>query len=87
MEQIVIYLLIVQRLIICKAKDPKIKTYPLCLGNASVDFSANNMINTGLNGSVYNFFVGYNLIDNSNIINIHRYLMKKHGIAQNVWIY
>ena len=31
------------------AKDYKIKKCPLCLGNISGDFSANNMIKTGLN--------------------------------------
>ena len=28
----------------------------------------------------YKFSVDYNIIDNSNIINIHKYLMKKHDI-------
>ena len=40
-----------------KAKDSEIKTYPLCLGNVSVDFSDTNMIETGLNGSVYDFSI------------------------------
>ena len=35
---------------------------------------------TGLNGYVYDFSVDYNTIDNRNIINIHKYLMKKHNI-------
>ena len=38
-----------------KAKDSKIKQYPLCLGNISGDSSANNMDRTGLNGCVYDF--------------------------------
>ena len=38
------------------------------------------MIKTGLNGYVYNFSVDYNTIDTSNIIDIHKYLIKKHGI-------
>ena len=29
----------------------------------------------GLNGCVYNFSVDYNAIDNSNTINIHKYLL------------
>ena len=33
-----------------KAKDSEIKKYPLCLGNISGDFLANNMIKIGLNG-------------------------------------
>ena len=35
---------------------------------------------TELNGYVYDFSVDYNFIDTSNIINIHKYLMKKHDI-------
>ena len=33
---------------------------------------------TGLNGYVYEFSVDYNIIDTSNIIDIRKYLMKKH---------
>ena len=58
----------------------KKKKNPLCLGNISIDFSADNTIKTGLNGSAYDFFVQY-IIDTSNIINICKYLMKKNGIA------
>ena len=29
---------------------------------------------------MYDFFVDYYIIDNTNIINIHKYLMKKHEI-------
>ena len=54
--------------------------YPFCLGNISKDFPVNNMKKTGLNGYVYEFSVDYNIIDNSNIINIHNYLTKKHDI-------
>ena len=35
---------------------------------------------TGLNGFVYNFSVGYSTFDTSNIIDIHKYLIKKHDI-------
>ena len=35
---------------------------------------------TGFNGYVYDFSVDYNIIDTSNIISIHKYLMKKHDI-------
>ena len=35
------------------------------------------MMKTELNRSVYDFYVGYNIIDASNIINIHKYLIKK----------
>ena len=36
------------------------------------------MIKIGLNGYDYEFSVDYNIIDTSNIINIHKYLMKKY---------
>ena len=64
-----------------KAKDSEIKKiYPLCLGNISGDFSVNSMKETGLNGYVYDISVDYRAFDNSNVINIHKFLMKKHGI-------
>ena len=61
-------------------KASKIKPYSLCLGNISKDFTANNMKKTGLNGYVYDFYVDYNVIYNSNVIGIHKYLLKKHDI-------
>ena len=33
-----------------------------------------------LNGNVYNFYVDYNFIDKSDILNIHKYLMTKNNI-------
>ena len=42
-----------------KAKDSAIVATPLCLGNISKDWSANNVKKTGLNGYVYEFNVGY----------------------------
>ena len=62
------------------------KKYLLCLGNISGDFLANNMKKTktkkktGLNGCGYNFSVDYKTLNTSNIIDIHKYLMKKHNI-------
>ena len=65
-----------------KAKDSEIKRYPLCLGNISKDFSIDNMKNTGLSVYVYDFSVNYNIIDICNIIDIYKYLMKRHDIKQ-----
>ena len=77
----VFYLLMLQKIYQFKAKGFEIKKYPLYLGNISRDFSANNMKKkTGLNGYVYDFSVDYRAFDTSNIINIHKYLMKKHDI-------
>ena len=44
------------------------------------EFSIDNMTKIGLDGYVYGFNVDYNAIDTSNIINIRKYLMKKHDI-------
>ena len=63
-----------------KANDSEIKIYPLFLGNISKDFTSISMKRTRLNGCVYEFFVDCNIIDTSNIIDIHKYLMKKHDI-------
>ena len=56
-----------------KAKVSEIKKCILCLENVSKDFTAINMMKTGLNGYVYDFNVDYNIIDISNIIDIHKY--------------
>ena len=63
-----------------KEEDSQIKKYPLCLGNISKEFSLDNMKKTPLKGYAYDFSVDYFVIDTSNIINIHQYLMKKHDI-------
>ena len=60
-----------------KAKDSEIKAYSSCLGNISKDFTLNNMNNTGLKGIVKVFSVDYNPISTSDILDIHRYLMKE----------
>ena len=54
-----------------------------------MDILANNMMETELNRSVYDFSVGYTIIDASNIINIHKYLIKKewHSIKCYIYIY
>ena len=50
------------------------------LGNISGDFSTNNLEKTALNGFVYDFSVDYRAFDTSSIINIDKYLVKKHKI-------
>ena len=45
----------------------------MCLGNVSVDCSANSMIKTGLDRKVHDFSVDYSIIDTSNIIDINKY--------------
>ena len=63
-----------------KAKDSEIVATPLFVGNISKDFSVDNMKNTGLNGYVYDFGVDYDAIAVDDILDIHKYLMKKNGI-------
>ena len=65
-----------------KAKDSEIKACPLRLGNISNDFFVDNMRKTGLNGYVYDFSVDYNAIAVDDMLDIHKYLMKKHDIKQ-----
>ena len=63
-----------------KAKDSEITAYPLCLGNISKDWLVHNMKKTRLKGYVYDFNVNYNAIAISDILDIHKYLMKKNEI-------
>ena len=67
-----------------KAKDSEIVASPLCLGNISKDWSADNMEKTGLSGYVYEFNVDYRYLNPSdtvkNMPTIHAYFMFKYGI-------
>ena len=63
-----------------KAKNSEIVTTPLCLGNVSKDFSVDNMEKAGLNRYVYDFSVDYDVIAVDDILDIHKYLMKKNDI-------
>ena len=60
-----------------KAKDSEIVATPLCLGNISNNFSADNMKKTGLNGYVHDFGIDHDAIAVDDILDIHKYLMKK----------
>ena len=60
-----------------KAKDSEILAYSLYLGNISQD----NMKKTGFNGYIYDFSNDYNVIAVFEILDIHKYLMKKNGIV------
>ena len=63
------------------AKDSMIVPNNLCLGNVSKDFSAINMKKTGFNAYIYEFRVDYDSIDVDDILDIHKYLMKKNNIV------
>ena len=60
-----------------KAKDSEIVAAPLCLGNISKEWSVDNMEDTGLNAYVYDFSVNYDATAVDDILDIHKYLMKK----------
>ena len=63
-----------------KAKDSKIVATPLCQGSISKHWSINNIKRTGLSGYVYDFSVDYEAIEVDNILDIHKYLMKKNNM-------
>ena len=50
------------------------KTYPLCLGSISKDFTIKNGVKKKCNCF---FFVDYNIANTINIFDIHGYLMKE----------
>ena len=63
----------------------KIKAYPLCLENISKDFTTNKMKKkkrekNRIEWIYLRFFVDYNNVGLNNIINFHKYLMKKSDI-------
>ena len=64
-----------------KSKDFGVITDPLCLGNISQDFPTNDMKNMGLYGNVYEFNVYYQYISVDNMLNIHKYLIKRPNIV------
>ena len=63
-----------------KAKYSETVATPLCLGNISKDISVDDMKKTGLNRFVYDFSVDYGAIAIDDIVDIHKYLMKKNSI-------
>ena len=64
-----------------KAKDSEIVQNPLCFGNISKNWSAENMKKTGLTGYVYDFSADYGSTYVDDIEDIHQYLMKKNDIV------
>ena len=64
-----------------KAKDSEIVVGPVYLGNISKDWSVDNMKKAGFTGNIYDFSVDYNPTAVNDIINIHKYLIKKNNIV------
>ena len=63
-----------------KAKDSQIVENPLYLGNISKDWSVDNMRKTGFNSYIYDFSEDYDAIAVDDVLDIHKYLMKKNNI-------
>ena len=80
MEQIVTYLLMVQEFPNLNKKFLKIVASPLCLGNISKNWSTGNMKKTCFNKYVYNFSIDYDATDVDDIVDMHKFLMKKNNI-------
>ena len=59
-----------------KTKNSEIKDYPLCLGNILKDFTINSGKNRIKRGCKF-FSVDFNPIETNNILDIHKYLMKR----------
>ena len=61
-----------------KAKDSEIVATLLCPGNISKGWSVDNTVKTGLRGYVYDFSVDYDAIAVDDVLDIHKYLIKKN---------
>ena len=73
MEAAVSHLLMIQRNINSRQKIQKQNYFQV----TSKDFTIDNMKKTEIKGSVKVFSIDYNAIDTSDILDIHRYLMKE----------
>ena len=60
-----------------KATDSEVVGTPLCLRNISKDWSVDNMKRATFNGYVYDFSVDYDAVAVDDILDIHKYLMKR----------
>ena len=64
-----------------KTIDSEIVSTPLCLGNISKEFSKNITKKTGLNRYFYGFSVDYDAVGVADMLDIHKYLMKKNRVV------
>ena len=64
-----------------KAKNYELIKYPMCLGGLSKDYNKNSGKDTGLYGNIYDFSVDDSAIRNDEILDIHKYLMKKNNLV------
>ena len=77
MEQIVTCLLMVIKFTNLKQKILRLWQFLYVQGNVSKDWSVDNMKKIGLNDYVYDFSVDYDTIAGDDILDIHKYSMKK----------
>ena len=63
-----------------KVKDSETNAALLCLGNVSKDFSVDSMKRAGLFRYIYDFSVDYHGIDVKHVLDIDKYVIKKHDI-------
>ena len=64
-----------------KGKNSELMKYPMCLGVLSKDYNRNSRKGTGLYENVHDFSIDYSAITNVEILDIHKYLMKKNNIV------
>ena len=65
-----------------KAKDSKIEATPLCLGNISKDWPADNMKKAGFNGYIYDFSIDYDATDVNDILDIWHSVIKLNSVIK-----
>ena len=64
-----------------KSKTDQLVKEKLCLGNLSDQWTTSESEKTGLHGKIYDFVVDYEQIAGTDkILDMHRYLIKKHNI-------
>ena len=63
-----------------KAKYSETVATSSCLGKISKYWTVDNVKKTGLNENAYDFSANYDAIPVDDILDIHKYLMKKNGI-------
>ena len=61
-------------------KDSELNAYSLFFGKCSKDFAVDNINETGLYGYVQHFPANHDRIGVDDILDIHKYLIKKHNI-------
>ena len=64
-----------------KTKYSEIVENPFCVGNISKDFSGSKLKKTGLYGSIYEFSIDHKATAVNDILDIYKYLTKKHNIV------